>query len=411
MSVSIDRINKEEYTILIVDDDDIIVDENTDLLKKEGYRVFQAMNGREAVEIVKNEQVDLMLLDFFMPGFTGEQVVKAIREFNNEVVIILQTGYAGEKPPLEMLELLNIQGYHDKTEGMEKLLLWVASGINSCSLMRENKRMFEEITLAQQTIKSIKENQEKLIEQERLASLGEMMGSISENMANRMECISNTRIILDKLTENLSKALNQVGINDETCTNLANTIAGQVAKLKEFCEGMQKALNTVGTQAREMKQEACGQKFTIDILMRSINIMIEEELIRANCTMKSEIDIDMHAEIQGKYSDLMYVITNIIKNAIDAYEGKGGEVKLQVEKNNDNIKFSIKDYGKGISENVKKGIFKGAVTTKGMEAAGLGLYVAGIIVKGRFGGRIWFESEEGKGTTFYIAVPLLLEVH
>lgn len=399
-------INKEDYTILVVDDQEEVVELIVPLLKSEGYNVVSANGGQKAVQIVKDQQIDIILLDYFMPGFTGEQVVKEIREFNNEVVIVFQTGYAGEKPPLEMLELLNIQGYHDKTEGMEKLLLWVASAMRTCYLIRKNKRMFEEVALAHQTIKSIKESHEKLIEQERLASLGEMMGSLSEHMASRMVCISNTQSILERLANNLSNSIHEPSINSEICAGITLTITEQVDKLKGFCDGMQKALNAVGNQAREIKQDAPGHKFTLDVLMRSIKLTMEEELIRKGCTMKAEFNLDTSTEMEGKYTELMYVLTNIIKNSIDAYEGKGGQIEFQVEKNNDNIKFSIKDYGKGIPDNIKKEIFKGSVTTKGIESAGLGLYVANAIVKGRFGGRIWFESEEGKGTEFFVAIPL-----
>jgi len=63
-----------------------------------------------------------------MPGMTGEQVVTALRQFNPHVQIILQTGYASECPPREMLHRLDIQGYFDKSEGPDKLLLWVDVG-------------------------------------------------------------------------------------------------------------------------------------------------------------------------------------------------------------------------------------------------------------------------------------------
>jgi hypothetical protein len=67
-----------------------------------------------------------------MPGgMTGEEVVKEIRKFNDYIQVILQTGYSGEHPPREMMRTLDIQGYHDKSDGPEKLLLWVDVGLKS----------------------------------------------------------------------------------------------------------------------------------------------------------------------------------------------------------------------------------------------------------------------------------------
>ncbi len=136
----------EDYTILIVDDQNEVIESVSPLLKREGYNVVCTQSGAEAVEAVKNKDIDVMLLDYFMPGMTGEDVVREIRKFDRELFILLQTGYAGEKPPLEMLKLLDIQGYHDKTEGPDKLLLWVAAAIRSCAQMRLNKHMREGLT-------------------------------------------------------------------------------------------------------------------------------------------------------------------------------------------------------------------------------------------------------------------------
>jgi diguanylate cyclase (GGDEF)-like protein len=66
-----------------------------------------------------------------MPGMTGEQVVAEIRKFDPFVQVILQTGYASEQPPRELLHRLNIQGYYDKTEGPEQLLLWTTVGLKA----------------------------------------------------------------------------------------------------------------------------------------------------------------------------------------------------------------------------------------------------------------------------------------
>jgi diguanylate cyclase (GGDEF)-like protein len=67
---------------------------------------------------------------------TGEQVVTEVRKFDPFVQVILQTGYASEQPPRELLHRLNIQGYYDKTEGPEQLLLWTAVGLKAAYTFR-----------------------------------------------------------------------------------------------------------------------------------------------------------------------------------------------------------------------------------------------------------------------------------
>jgi two-component system, cell cycle response regulator len=119
-------------TILLVDDNPEYLSATCTLLEREGHRVLRAADGSEALNLLHEKSgIDLMLLDYYMPGMTGEEVVLQLRQFNPYVQVILQTGYASEQPPRELLRRLDIQGYYDKSEGPEKLLLWVDVGLKA----------------------------------------------------------------------------------------------------------------------------------------------------------------------------------------------------------------------------------------------------------------------------------------
>ena len=131
------------WTVLLVDDNLEYLDATRLVLEHDGHTVITASSGKEALEILHRNHIDLVLLDYFMPEMTGEDVVNEIRKFNADIQIILQTGYASENPPRELLRRLNIQGYHDKSEGAEKLLLWVDVGLKSAytvSLLNKSKQ-------------------------------------------------------------------------------------------------------------------------------------------------------------------------------------------------------------------------------------------------------------------------------
>lgn len=113
------------YTILVVDDQVETLRSTKRLLEREGHRVLVASDGRAALDLFERETLHLLIIDYFMPAMTGEELIAEIRRRDDRVQILLQTGYAGEKPAREMLELLDIQGYHDKGDGAERLLLWV----------------------------------------------------------------------------------------------------------------------------------------------------------------------------------------------------------------------------------------------------------------------------------------------
>jgi len=116
-------------TILVVDDNEEYLEVTRRLLEREGHEVLAVTNGPDALAQLRQSQIDLLLLDYFMPGMTGEDVVVQLRQFNPFVQVILQTGYASEQPPRELLRRLDIQGYYDKSEGPDKLLLWTDVGL------------------------------------------------------------------------------------------------------------------------------------------------------------------------------------------------------------------------------------------------------------------------------------------
>jgi two-component system, cell cycle response regulator len=119
------------HTILVIDDSPDIVQSSRFLLEAEGHRVLTANDGPSGIALAEQEHPHLILVDYFMPGMTGEEVVRQVRERDRLVQIILQTGYSGEKPARVMLRELDIQGYHDKGAGAEQLLLWVDSALKA----------------------------------------------------------------------------------------------------------------------------------------------------------------------------------------------------------------------------------------------------------------------------------------
>src|SRR5262245_12033658 len=137
-----------DHTILVVDDQDETLASVRGLLQREGHRVLTVKSGEQALAILRQTDVHLLLIDYFMPQMTGEQLIREIRRFDPFVQIILQTGYSGEKPPRVMLAELEIQGYHDKADGPDRLRLWGDDTLTAYRLIaqvRERERLQREL--------------------------------------------------------------------------------------------------------------------------------------------------------------------------------------------------------------------------------------------------------------------------
>ena len=134
-----------KYKIIAVDDEVGILDSLNVFLTKAGYYFIGISDPMEAIERVKNEHFDLMLLDFIMTPIHGDQVVEEIRKFNAELYILLLTGHKDLAPPLDTIRRLDIQGYCEKSDKFDQLLLLIESGIKAISQMQEIKDINEKL--------------------------------------------------------------------------------------------------------------------------------------------------------------------------------------------------------------------------------------------------------------------------
>ena len=145
MRHSNENTQNSDYKIIIVDDESGIIDSLSIFLKRSNYTYVGTTNPLEAIEIVKNEHFDLMILDFIMTPIHGDQVIAEIRKFNKDLYILLLTGHKDLAPPLETIRKYDIQGYCEKSDKFDQLLLLIESGIKSIEQMRLIKKINSEL--------------------------------------------------------------------------------------------------------------------------------------------------------------------------------------------------------------------------------------------------------------------------
>ena len=133
------------YKIIVVDDEQGIVDSLSIFLKRSGYDFTGLTNPLEAIERVRNEHFDMMILDFMMDPIHGDEVIEEIRKFNKDLYILLLTGHKDLAPPLETIKRLEIQGYCEKSDKFDQLLLLIESGIKSIEQMNTIKTINKQL--------------------------------------------------------------------------------------------------------------------------------------------------------------------------------------------------------------------------------------------------------------------------
>ena len=149
------QLNTSEYRIIVLDDEVGIIDSLAVVLKRRGFQVVGETNPVKAIELMKNESFDLLILDYFMNTYHGDKVVEQIRKFNKDLYILLLTGHSDLAPPLETLKALDIQGYCEKGDKFDQLILLVESGIKSIRMLKTIKKFQEGLNKILQAVPRI----------------------------------------------------------------------------------------------------------------------------------------------------------------------------------------------------------------------------------------------------------------
>ena len=265
--------------------------------------------------------------------------------------------------------------------------------------------LLKDITQHKLDIEIINQAQGQLVESERLASLGQFVGGIAHNLKTPIMSIAGGLEAIEELAAEVEEDTAAGTLEKQDYIEIAKEIKEWIAKMKEHQAYMSDIITTVKGQAVQMNASSI-EDFEIDELLKRVEILMKHELKKDYCTMNTDVLIDRRVKIKGEINNLVQILNNLITNAIQAYDEQGGVINFRVVKEKNNVKFIIKDAGKGIPKEIQEKLFNQMITTKGKNGTGLGLYISYSTIKGKFGGDMWFESEEGNGTEFYVVVPL-----
>jgi len=266
--------------------------------------------------------------------------------------------------------------------------------------------LFKDITQHVEDMKIIQNNQDILVEQERLASLGQMIGGIAHNLKTPIMSIGGAAEGITDLVKEYKLSIKDKDVTIEDHEQIADEMNEWVDKIKTHISYMSDVITAVKGQAVNLSQSE-ATSFTVTELVKRIDILMKHELKHAIIYLKVTNNVDKFLELKGNINGLVQVINNIISNAIQAYNGKTEEnIDLIFNQVDNNLVIAIRDYAGGIPKKIQKKLFNSMVTTKGKNGTGLGLFMSYSNIKAHFGGNITFESEEKVGTTFYITIPV-----
>lgn len=266
--------------------------------------------------------------------------------------------------------------------------------------------LLKDITQHKEDMQTIKNNQEILMERERLAALGQLIGGIAHNLKTPIMSIAGAVQGIENLIHEYDESIDDPLVNSQDHHEIAKDMESWIPKIKTYLEYMSDIITTVKGQAVALVNNE-EDSFTVGELVKRVNILMKHELKNAYIYMNVLMKTDENQIINGNVNSLVQVVNNMISNAIQAYEGKHNQnIELEITNKGRDVIFSITDFAGGLPKEAQEKLFKEMVTTKGKNGTGLGLYMSYSNIKAHFGGDITYKTEAGKGTTFNIIIPI-----
>jgi signal transduction histidine kinase len=265
--------------------------------------------------------------------------------------------------------------------------------------------IFKDFTPVKKSMQQLQENQTRMMEQERLASIGQMVGGLAHNLKTPIMSIAGCSTAIDTLVREVEESVEDTSVTVEDYHQICTEMFDWLSKIKESCGYMSDIITIIKGQAANAGA-ADHAAFTLQDLINRSTMLMRHELLYNRCEIVADFDANIQYTLNGDINNLIQVLNNLISNAIDAMSMTGGgKIVIGITESQDYLDLYVKDTGPGINPNVKRKLFNEMTTTKGVKGTGIGLFISNAVVRGKFGGNMWAKDNPDGGAIFGISIP------
>lgn len=372
------QINPAEFKLLVVDDVQTNVLLLKALLSKDGYGILVANNGQEALEVIRNENPDLILLDVMMPGMDGFEVAERLKseEYRCEIPIIFLTALDDTQSIVNGFKL-GAGDFISKPFRKEELMVRIKHQLSLVAARR-----------------IIEEKNEEL--RKTIAGRDKMYSVIAHDLRSPM---ASMRMLLNTIMMSVEKDKIDPDIFDmlEMSNKTSEEVFSLLDNLLKWTKSQLGKLTVI-----PQKLDISGLADGVVEVMNSVAEVKHIKLIRTDHeSFFVYVDIEM----------IKSVLRNLISNAVK-FSNPDSEIKVGIKAEDGKVIVSVTDSGKGIKKEDQHKLLKDSThfTTYGTnseEGSGLGLLLCRDFAR-KNGGELWFESEENLGSVFSFSLPQLI---
>jgi two-component system NtrC family sensor kinase len=399
-------------TVLVVDDNEMNRDVLARRLSHHSYRILQAEDGPRALEIVRTEpRVDIILLDYMMPGMNGFEVLQKLKgdeQWRHIPVIMISADNELDR----IVECIEAGAEDYLAKPFNPVLL--KARLHACiekRALRDKEQAY---------VQQIQANQQQLVMQQKLSSIGALTAGIAYEIKTPLNYVNNFADLNREYSQNLLETVEQhKGIWPDTLaaslSDLARTVNTNSQKVLEHGQKADQIIKFMLTLSRPSSN--AWQRDNIHALLDQAFFFafhVSQGKMQ-HFTPKLEKSYDPHlGEVMVISQDLCQAFLNMIENAFYSLFSKSHRMdntwspllKLSTSLEGESILIRLYDNGEGIPQGVLERIFDPFFTTKTIEKAnGLGLSMAKEAIVDKHKGKLWAQSEPGEWAEFFVEIP------
>jgi len=375
-----------ELPQILVIDDEMGPRESLRMLLKPNYQVHTADCVEAGIKLLKEKQPDTIVMDIRMPGISGIEGLRQIREIDPNLSVIMLTGFGALETAKEALRL-GANDYISKPFDAREMQQVIDRNVERTRAHRTSEHAAGEI----------KELNNRLLQQlaqkERLASLGQASAEFVHDLGNPLTIVWG---YVQLLAKRLEKSDGDNGKEDAASVKELNIIEQNVRLCRELLTMWQSYGNVEASPPKEISVSGIVRE-----VLKGISPMATENGVQLDVNICED-----PCTLVGDALQINRAIQNVVVNAVQAAADKKGKVTIVCAQKDFYVDLRIEDTGAGIQPAQLPRIFDPYFTTKQAKSGtGLGLYITKKVVEDH-NGSIKVESTPGVGTVFTIRLPL-----
>lgn len=376
----------KNHRVLIIDDE-LGPRESLRILLKKQYDVLTADSVQRGLELLREHSPDVVVSDIRMPGVNGIEGLKLIRDINNDVPVIMLTGYGALETAQEAIRL-GANEYMKKPFDANDMLNTIKRNVERAELIRRREQ-------SRQTLEVLnKQLLDEMSKTNRLASLGQASAELVHDLRNPMMMILG---YVQLLAQDIADGHPPPSSKPGETVEYVEAIEANVCRCKDLIESWLDI-----SRNNRMTLIPINLSAALLEIIETVKPLAQTKQVALECLLPPE-----PIAIMGHGVQLRRAIQNLIVNAIDAMHEPSGLVRITCSVTDEAVELTIADNGEGIEQQHLPHIFKPFYTSKESgKGTGLGLFITQKIIEDHHGS-IAIDSTPGCGTRAIVRFPAL----